>query len=94
MAAALVDGSVLIVLGTLLLSLALAFVRVVRGPLTPDRLAALEHVNVLAVSFIAVFTVASGETAFIDASVALALIAFVSTVAFTLFVERETTHER
>jgi multicomponent Na+:H+ antiporter subunit F len=85
---------ILLVFGTLLLSLVLAFIRVVRGPTLPDRVAALELVNVLTVSFIAVYTVWSREVAFIDASVALALIAFVSTVAFARFAERGERLER
>lgn len=85
---------ILVVFGILLLSLVLAFVRVVRGPTLPDRVAALELVNVLTVSFIAVYTVWSREVAFIDASVALALIAFVSTVAFARFAERGERLER
>jgi multicomponent Na+:H+ antiporter subunit F len=85
---------ILVVFGILLLSLALAFIRVVRGPTLPDRVAALELVNVLTVSFIAVYTVWSREVAFIDASVALALIAFVSTVAFARFAERGERLER
>lgn len=79
---------VLTVFGMILLSLTLAFVRVVRGPTLPDRVAALELVNVLAVAFIGLYTVWSREVAFIDASVALALIAFVSTVAFARYAER------
>lgn len=83
-----------VVFAVLLLSLVLAFVRVVRGPMLPDRVAALELVNVLTVSFIAIYTVSSREVAFIDASVALALIAFVSTVAFARFAERSPDRER
>lgn len=88
------DGVVLVVFGLLLVALVLAFVRVVRGPLIPDRVAALEHVNVLTVSMVALATVFLDEAAFIDASVALALIAFVSTVAFTRFMERNEHRER
>ncbi len=82
------DISVLIVIAVLLLSLLLAFVRVVTGPTLPDRVAALELVNVIVVAFIAMYTVWSGQVAFIDASVSLALIAFVSTLAFARFVMR------
>ncbi len=85
---------VLLVFGILLLSLVMAFVRVLRGPSLPDRVAALELVNVLTVSFIALYTVWSREVAFIDASVALALIAFVSTVAFARYAERGERLER
>lgn len=88
------DVVLTIVFAVLLLSLMLAFVRVVRGPMLPDRVAALELVNVLTVSFIALYTVGSREIAFIDASVALALIAFVATVAFARYAERSAERER
>lgn len=90
----LLSAVVLVVFGVLLLSLVLSFVRVVRGPSLPDRVAALELVNVLTVSFIALYTVWSREVAFIDASVALALIAFVSVVAFARYAERSKSLER
>ncbi|ADI15779.1 monovalent cation/H+ antiporter complex subunit F [Truepera radiovictrix] len=79
---------VLLAFAALLVSLTLSFVRVIRGPTLPDRVAALELVNVLTVSFIALYTVWSGQVAFIDAAAALALIAFVSTVAFARYAER------
>jgi len=79
---------VLVVFGVLLVSIALSFIRVMRGPTLPDRVAALELINVLTVAFIAVYTVWSRETAFIDAAVALALVAFLGTVAFARYVEK------
>jgi multicomponent Na+:H+ antiporter subunit F len=78
----------IVVFSALLASIALSFVRVVRGPTLPDRVAALELLNVLTVAFVAVYTVWSGVTAFIDAAVALALIAFLGTIAFARYVER------
>lgn len=85
-----VEVVLLVVIGIVLTSLILAFIGVVRGPTLADRVAALELVNVLAVAFIAVYTAWSGQVAFVDASVALALIAFVSTIAFARFIERGT----
>ena len=78
-----------VVIAVLLVSVLLAVVRVLHGPTLPDRVTALELVNALAVAFIAVHTLWSGQVAFIDASVALALIAFVSTIAFARFVFRK-----
>jgi multicomponent Na+:H+ antiporter subunit F len=68
------------------LAFVLVFVRLVRGPSLPDRVVALDMVAYLAVGVIALWTLASGETAYLDAALVLALIAFLATVAFARFV--------
>lgn len=69
------------------LAFVLVFVRLVRGPSLPDRVVALDMVAYLAVGVIALWTLASGETAYLDAALVLALIAFLATVAFARFIE-------
>ena len=69
-------------------SIALAVVRLVRGPSLPDRVVALDLITILAVAFCALFAVASGEAAYLDVAIALALVAFLATVAFARFAER------
>ena len=72
----------------LMAAMLLAFVRLARGPSLPDRVVALDLVTVLAVAFSALFAVSSGESAFLDVAIALALVAFLATVAFARFAER------
>ncbi|NJO21641.1 MAG: cation:proton antiporter [Sphingomonadales bacterium] len=72
----------------LLLAMVLAFIRLARGPSLPDRVVALDLLTVLAVAFCALFAIASGEPAFLDVAIALALVAFLATVAFARFAER------
>ncbi len=66
----------------------LAFVRLVRGPSLPDRVVALDLITILAVAFSALFAIAADEPAFLDVAIALALVAFLATVAFARFAER------
>ena len=74
----------------LVLAMVLGFVRMARGPSLRDRVVALDLVTILAVAFSALFSIASGEPAFLDVAIALALVAFLATVAFARFAERRT----
>ena len=89
----LADGTILtwaidFAFALLLVAMALAFLRLARGPSLPDRVVAIDLITVLAVAFSALFAVASDEPAFLDVAIALALVAFLATVAFARFVER------
>lgn len=76
----------------LMLAMALSFVRLVLGPSLPDRVVALDLVTLLAVAFSALFAISSGKAAFLDVAIALALIAFLATVALARFTERRDVH--
>ena len=69
------------------LAFVLVFVRLVRGPSLPDRVIALDMVAYLAVGTIALWTLATGVSAYLDAALVLALIAFLATVAFGRYIE-------
>ncbi len=71
-----------------LVAMVLAFIRLARGPSLPDRVVALDLITILAVSFAALATLAFHEHAFLDVAIALALIAFLATVAFARYAER------
>jgi multicomponent Na+:H+ antiporter subunit F len=71
----------------LILSIAMAIVRLVRGPTLPDRVVALDLIAFLAIGFIALYAIAAGKPAALDAALTLALIAFLGTVAFARYVE-------
>ena len=61
---------------------ALTIVRLVRGPTLPDRVLALDLLNALAMSMLAVFAARSALWLYFDLAIALALVGFLSTVAF------------
>ncbi|WP_205944653.1 monovalent cation/H+ antiporter complex subunit F [Pelagibius litoralis] len=87
------DGSILavavdIAFILIMAAMVLAFLRLARGPSLPDRVVALDLITVLAVAFCALFAVSSGQAAFLDVAIALALVAFLATIAFARFAER------
>jgi multicomponent Na+:H+ antiporter subunit F len=69
-------------------SLLLALVRLVRGPDLANRVVALDLLSVLGVGIAAAAAVLSGDAVYLDIALILALIAFVSTVAFARYAER------
>lgn len=71
-----------------MLAVALAFVRLILGPSLPDRVVALDLMTVLIVAFCGLFAISSGERAFLDVAIVLALIGFLATVALARFIER------
>jgi len=62
--------------------------RLVRGPSLGDRVVALDMITMLTVAFVGVFTVATGQKAYLDVGIGLALVAFLATVAFAWYAER------
>ena len=73
-----------------LLGIALAFCRLVKGPTLPDRVVSVDLITILAVALAGLFAVASHRREFIDIAVALALVAFLATVAFAWYADRRT----
>jgi len=72
----------------LVAAMGLACLRLARGPSLPDRVVALDLMTILAVAFSALFAIEAEEPAFLDVAIALALVAFLATVAFARFSER------
>ena len=70
------------------LSLLLALYRLVRGPTLPDRIVAVDMLSFLVIAYIAVLVILTRNVAFLDAASTLALITFLSTVAFARYIER------
>ena len=70
------------------LALALAFVRLVRGPDLPDRVVALDLMTALVMGMIAAYGIGAGQPVFLDVAIVLALVSFVATVAFSAYLER------
>ena len=77
-----------IVLPVITLSVALSFVRLVRGPSLPDRVVALDLMTTLGIAVIGVYAIVIDEAIFIDIAVVVALISFLGTIAFAYYVQR------
>lgn len=78
---------------TLGLSFVFTFIRLVKGPSVPDRVVALDLIAALAVGVIALYTIVTGRTVYLDAAITLALIAFLSTVAFAHYLLKRGTED-
>ena len=89
-----VDGQTMVqftsrlALALLIVSTALAFIRMVRGPQAADRVVALDLISVLIVAFLAAYAVHAGDASFLDVAIAYALVAFLGTVALSSFLLR------
>ncbi|MBV9787956.1 MAG: cation:proton antiporter [Chloroflexi bacterium] len=71
----------------------LAFIRLVRGPTLPDRVVALDLFAVLSTAFLTIYAIDTNQQVFLDVAIVLALIAFLGTVAFALYIERRARDE-
>jgi multisubunit Na+/H+ antiporter MnhF subunit len=71
-----------------MLSVALGFVRLAKGPTLADRVVALDMMTVIIVAFCGLYAIFSGVAAFLDVGIVLALVGFLATVALARFAER------
>jgi multicomponent Na+:H+ antiporter subunit F len=75
-------------LPALSLAVVLTFLRLARGPSLPDRVIALDLMATLGIGILAAYAIATGQTALLDVGLLLALVSFLSTVAFAHYLER------
>ncbi|MCC6163314.1 MAG: cation:proton antiporter [Acidobacteria bacterium] len=68
---------------------ALTFIRLVKGPTLPDRVIAIDLIGVLLVCLLVLMAGRTGQEAFLDVAMVVALISFVGTVAYARYIERE-----
>jgi len=69
-------------------SVLLVIVRLGRGPDLANRVVALDLLSILGVGIASAAAVVSGDAVYLDVALILALVAFVSTVAFARYAER------
>ncbi|MFP4032143.1 MAG: cation:proton antiporter [Desulfococcaceae bacterium] len=77
-----------VLLPLLSLSVLMVFVRLILGPSLADRVVALDLLATIGISVVAGHALATRQAVFLDVAILLALIAFLSTVAFADYVER------
>lgn len=83
-------GSVAAVLmAVLVVPLALAAWRMIKGPGYADRFVALDMLTAVVISMAALTSIVTGRGAFLDIGLGVALINFASTCAFATFLERK-----
>jgi multicomponent Na+:H+ antiporter subunit F len=79
--------------GALALALVLSVWRLFRGPSLPDRVIALEVSMATTLGFLLLAAVRRDESAFIDIALLVALVSFVTTLAFARFLDRAHPHD-
>lgn len=77
----------------LLISVILVLWRLFRGPSLPDRVAAFDLFSILTMCLVAVFCFVSNRGIYLDVILALALMAFLGTLAFAQFIEWQLSQE-
>lgn len=77
-----------IIVGALIIAIALATVRLVRGPGLANRVVALDVIAVLGAALTALFAIHFDLRVFLDVTIVLALVSFVGTVAFAYYIQR------
>lgn len=77
--------SLLAILG---LATILTFIRLLLGPTLSDRVVALDLLSAFGIGIISVYAILTGQPIFLDVAAVLALIAFLTTVAFAYYIER------
>jgi multicomponent Na+:H+ antiporter subunit F len=71
-------------------SLLLALLRLIKGPTLADRVVALDFIMTCVIGMIVVDAIGTGESYFLSVAIVGALLGFVGTLAFVLYIQRGT----
>lgn len=82
-----------VILPILTLAVVLIFYRFLKGPSISDRVIALDLLITTGIGIIAVYSIIVNQSTFLDIAMILALIAFLSTVAFSYYLEKKRNNE-
>ncbi len=80
----LLDGAILL----LVFAVVLCAWRLWKGPSVADRAVALDQIAVIVVAIILLYSMRVEDAVFLDAALVVALIGFLSTLAFARYIER------
>lgn len=69
-------------------AIALSLLRILKGPTLPDRVVAFDVIGVNLISIVAVLSVVLETKAYLEVILIIAILAFISTVAFSKYIER------
>lgn len=76
------------------IAIAITFVRLMVGPSFPDRVIAMDTIGVNLISAIAIISILFDTKAFLEVILVLGILAFISTISFSKFIERGVIIER
>jgi len=75
-------------------AIAITFIRIILGPSFSDRVIALDVIGVNLISAISIVSILYQTKAFLEVILILGILAFISTIAFSKFLERGVIIER
>lgn len=76
------------ILPVLSLSTIFVFIRFLKGPTIADRVISFDLMVTIGIGAIAVYSILTGQGTFLDIAMVVALIGFLSTVAFSYYLEK------
>lgn len=82
------EMTLFVALGLVFFGVGMSLIRLALGPTLPDRVVALDKMTVSIVAFCGLAAIFSGDVAFLDVALVLALVGFLATVALARFAER------
>lgn len=88
----LANVALIVVMPALFGSVMLTFIRLIKGPTTPDRVIAADLMATIGIGVIAVYAIMTNQPTFLDVAIILALISFLGTIAFAYYVEKGQNH--
>lgn len=86
-----VPAVALLTLNLFALATLMAMLRLLKGPSLADRVVALDLIAALAVGMIAVYAIWTSQPVLLRSAIVVALVVFVGTVAFAMFLEKRGT---
>lgn len=78
-----------VILPILSISALLVFIRLLKGPAVVDRVIALDLIITIGIGIITVYSIRMDKKVLLDVAIILALIAFLGTVAFSYYIEKQ-----
>ncbi|VDG96641.1 Multiple resistance and pH homeostasis protein F [Lysinibacillus sphaericus] len=75
-------------------TIAIAVLRLIIGPSMPDRVIAMDVVGVNLIAMIGVVSIVYGTKAYLEVILILGILSFISTIAFSKYIERGVIVER
>jgi multicomponent Na+:H+ antiporter subunit F len=73
----------------LAIAVVLVFIRLFKGPKVVDRVIALDLIITIGIAIITAYSIRSSEAILLDVAMILALIAFLGTIAFSFYLDKQ-----
>lgn len=82
-----------VIMPVLIFSILLIFIRFLKGPSIADRVIAIDLLVTCSIGVIAFVSITTNQQTLLDIAMVIALIAFLSTVAFSYYLEKRNKNE-